>query len=66
MDIVTSLATWNNLNAAVMKADEAVLSKLLEAELSGKRRKMFLLRIQSRVNRIRAERERATLRRAAE
>ena len=56
-----TLSTWNALNAAVMHASEAECLALLEAEKKGKARRMFLLRIHSRLNKIRADRERREL-----
>ena len=56
------LRTWLLLNDAMQEADEAECQRLLKAELKGKRRKLFLLRIHSRLNKVRADRERAELR----
>lgn len=55
------LSTWDNLNEAVMKADEEKCYSLIEEEKRGRCRKMFLLRIHSRLNKIRADRERKEL-----
>lgn len=55
------LATWPDLNRAITEADEARCLELLELEMKGKRRKEFALRIQSRLNRVRSQRERAEL-----
>lgn len=56
------LETWALLNERVRGLeDEAELRRLLRAELSGARRKMFVLRIHSRLNRVRADRERVEL-----
>jgi hypothetical protein len=52
------LANWNNLNAAVASADEQQCVDLLDAETKGKARRVFLLRIHSRLNKVRADRER--------
>ena len=56
------LRTWLLLNDAMQEADEAECQRLLKVELKGKRRKLFLLRIHSRLNKVRADRERAELR----
>lgn len=55
------LATWIELNAALMAGDLALAERLLKAEKAGKKRKMFLLRIHSRINKLRADAERAKL-----
>lgn len=57
--------TWEDLNRVVRKADEPTCALLLSAEKKGKRRKQFLLRIHSRLNKVRADRERAELKRIA-
>lgn len=56
-----ALETWPNLNDAVRKADEATCELLLAAEKGGKARVQFMLRIHSRINKIRADRERTEL-----
>jgi uncharacterized ferredoxin-like protein len=57
-----ALTTWDNLNSFVMETeDEAVLKKLLMEELSGRKRTQFVKRIHSRINKLRADRERAEL-----
>lgn len=56
------LSSWDALNAALMKTDEQTCLDLLEQELAGRRRTMFALRIHSRINKLRADRERAELR----
>lgn len=54
--------TWIELNEIVMKADERECQRLLAVEKAkDRRRKMFLLRIHARLNKVRAERERAEL-----
>jgi hypothetical protein len=55
------LATWIALNEALMGGDLALAERLLKEESKGKKRKMFLLRIHSRINKLRAADERATL-----
>ena len=59
------LASWNSLNAAIVSASEEDCLKLLNSEKSGRARRMFLLRIHSRLNKVRADRERLELTRAA-
>lgn len=61
-DVVdVALMTWLTLNATLMKATEKEASALLEAERRGMRRRQYMLRIQSRVNRLRRARERGEL-----
>lgn len=55
------LRTWNGLNAALRSCTEAYARRLLQLEQTGRRRKLFLLRIHSRLNYIRAQRERRSL-----
>lgn len=55
------LDTWVLLNATVATLDEDGCVQLLAQEKNGKRRRMFLLRIHSRLNKVRADRERAEL-----
>lgn len=56
------LSNWRALNAALMKLrDEEEIRDLLEAELRGKNRSRFVLRIHSRLNRVRRRRERREL-----
>lgn len=55
------LQSWDGLNDALREADEATCEVLLEEELSGRKRCQFVLRIYSRLNRVRAGRERAEL-----
>lgn len=57
-----ALTTWDNLNEFVMKTtDESALQKLLKEELDGRKRSQFVKRIHSRINKLRADRERAEL-----
>lgn len=56
-----ALLTWTALNDAMREADEALCKQLLNEELKGKKRKQFVLRIHSRLNRVRADRERLEL-----
>lgn len=60
-EVQSALATWADLNAAIMDANEADCQQLLQAELAGKRRKQFVFRIHSRLNKVRADREREEL-----
>jgi len=55
------LATWVALNEALMAGDIKLAERLLAEESKGKRRKTFLLRLHSRINRLRAQSERAAL-----
>lgn len=52
------LDTWVDLNKFIMKADEQDCHKLLKLELKHRKRKIFALRIHSRLNKVRATRER--------
>ena len=61
-----ALANWPALNTALRDADTAACEALLKAELAGRRRKRFLLRIHSRLNRMRAGAERLRLKCQAE
>lgn len=56
-----NLASWEALNAAIMQMDEQQARALLKKELNGRRRSQFLKRIHSRINKVRADRERAEL-----
>jgi hypothetical protein len=55
------LKTWKNLNDALRNADEQTCDKLLKLEQGGRRRQQYLLRIHSRLNKARADREREEL-----
>ena len=52
---------WVELNSALLVADEARCAELMVQEKGGPARKDFLLRIHSRLNRVRADRERYEL-----
>ena len=56
-----ALSSWTALNDAMREADEALCQLLLKEELKGRKRKQFVLRIHSRLNRVRADRERLEL-----
>ena len=55
------LDDWVSLNNALRGCAERVAEELLAAEAKGKRRKQFLRRIHSRLNKVRADSERARL-----
>lgn len=55
------LKSWLALNDFLRGVDEATCEVLLKEELKGRRRKQFLKRIHSRLNKVRADRERAEL-----
>lgn len=55
------LSTWDGLNSAIRGAGEETCLRLLKLELRGKARPTFVLRIHSRLNKIRADRERLEL-----
>lgn len=59
------LATWIDLNSALMSGDLALAEKLLKSEQQGRQRKQFMLRIHSRINKLRAETERQKIRAGA-
>jgi hypothetical protein len=54
-----SLQTWLALNQALREAGENDCHQLLKLEQGGRKRKQFLKRIHSRLNKVRADRERA-------
>lgn len=56
-----ALQSWLALNDAIREADEAVCQSLLKEELKGRKRKQFIKRIHSRLNKVRADRERQEL-----
>lgn len=56
-----ALASWDALNAAIMEMDEKQAQALLKKELVGRKRTMFVRRIHSRINKLRADRERKEL-----
>ena len=63
--IAEALHSWHTLNKALQGCTEAYAEKLMTAELKGKRRPLHLRRIHSRINRLRAMRERGKLDRTA-
>ena len=52
------IRTWVDLNELIRTADEKSCEELLRVELQGPRRKAFAFRIHSRLNKVRAARER--------
>lgn len=56
-----NLQTWVALNDALRDADEKLCIQLLKEEKAGRQRRQFLLRIHSRLNKVRADREREQL-----
>jgi hypothetical protein len=56
-----TLQSWLALNEALRVANEALCQQLLKEELKGRRRKQFIRRIHSRLNKVRADRERIEL-----
>lgn len=55
------LQSWEILNDFIVGASETECERLLEVEKKGRGRKNFLLRIHSRLNRMRYARERREL-----
>ncbi len=53
-----ALATWVALQPVLRTADEALCEELLAKEKNGRNRRLFVLRIFSRLNRVRGQRER--------
>lgn len=53
--------SWLDLNELLRDADEKTCEILLSAEKAGRARKQFLRRIHSRLNKVRADRERCEL-----
>lgn len=57
-----ALKSWDDLNEHIMQMDdEEDLQKLLDLEIAGRRRQQFVFRIHSRINKLRADRERDEL-----
>lgn len=65
MDVPLILKNARTLNAFLVTAGEADCAELLQAELAGKNRLILVLRIHSRLNRVRAAREREELRKGS-
>lgn len=55
------LSSWIALNEFIATATQKQATDLLTQELDGKRRKQFVLRIHSRLNKVRADNEREQL-----
>jgi hypothetical protein len=55
------LKTWESLCTAMTYASEEVCKELLKNEIAGRARRGFLFRIHSRLNKVRAHRERSEL-----
>jgi hypothetical protein len=55
------LLSWAMLNDYIMTCTEKQAVKLLQEEIEGRRRMAFIKRIHSRVNKLRADRERGEL-----
>jgi len=64
-DIERALSTWHALQEYITGLDEKGCLQLLEAEKKGQCRLRMLLRIHSRLNRVRAHRERNELEKIA-
>jgi hypothetical protein len=56
-----ALQSWLALNDVLRNADESVCQALIKEELKGRKRKQFIKRIHSRLNKVRADRERLEL-----
>lgn len=65
MPKLVAIDNWVELNNALRGCTEEVAAELLAAERAGKKRKQFLNRIHSRLNKVRADNERARLAREA-
>lgn len=65
MNTADILSTWDNCWKFVANATEDECATLMKAEKKGKRRITFLLRMHSRINVLRATREREELKRTA-
>lgn len=55
------LRTWLGLNEHLLTATEDQCRALLKEEMAGKQRSQFIKRIHSRLNKVRADRERTDL-----
>lgn len=55
------LVSWLALNEALMSGDLALAQGLLKEEKANKKRKQFLLRLHSRINKLRADEERSSI-----
>lgn len=59
--IKKALLSWVDLNKVLMEGDIDTAKACLAAEKEGKKRKQFLLRCHSRINKLRADAERKSL-----
>jgi len=59
-----SLRTWKAMNRALMNGGERKAEQLFTAEMKGLRRPTYLRRIHSRINSLRAMRERRAIEKA--
>lgn len=53
--------TWEEFNSKIRNCSEEVAQAYLKLECEGRKRKMFVLRAHSRLNKLRADRERKEL-----
>ena len=60
-DVERLLGDWLLLNADIMELPLPALRQLIDAELRGKRRSQFILRLYGRFNRLRAIEEKTKL-----
>jgi hypothetical protein len=60
-----AFSTWRELNEVLLNSTEKDCNKLLESEKSGEKRIRVMLRIHSRMNKMRAENERKHLQKIA-
>lgn len=58
---MTWFKTWNSLNEAMQTATEDECKAHLKDEMKSSKRKLFVLRVHSRLNKLRAHRERKEL-----
>lgn len=56
-----TLRSWTALNDFLRDCSQQAAERLLKEELDGRQRKQFLSRIHSRINKTRADKERAEL-----
>lgn len=60
-EVSKALVSWWTLNAAIMDLSEQDCEQLLQAEKDGQARERFMLRIRSRLNRLRTDREKTEI-----
>ena len=56
-----ALQSWLALNDFLRNADESTCHELMKLELKGRKRRQFIKRIHSRLNKVRADHERLEL-----